>query len=162
MIEYVKKNLVVSERRSVYSEETYWWAFVQYMMGLAECLLTLHHKLGPPSPPSGLTARVNTPNVELSWIASADEDVDFYRVTVYRMESGIPNIFRDSWERDTHERIVLYRTGVFIANVSSCNRCGQMSQGNATMSFAIPGKYINPFLPHHCVHVSEKVWCIAN
>ena len=101
-----------------------------------------HHKLGPPSPPSDLTAQVNMPYVELNWTALADEDVDFYRVTVYRVESE--NILHESLEKDTHEDIVLYQTtGMFIANVSSRNRCGQMSQDDAMKPFEIPGKYIN-------------------
>ena len=115
---------------------------------------SFHHKLGPPSQPSGLTAQVNKSSVELNWnAASADEDVDFYRVAVYRMESGIPIILHESLEKDTHEHIILYRiTGVFIANVSSCNRCGQMSQGNASMVFEIQGEYIN-----HCMYVHVQL-----
>ena len=87
---------------------------------------------------------MNKSSVELNWnAASADQDIDFYRVAVYRMEDRIPIILHESKEKDTHEHVVLYRiTGVFIANVSSCNRCGQMSQ-DASMSFVMQGKYFN-------------------
>ena len=94
-----------------------------------------------PSPPSGLTVEVNESIVELNWNnASDDQDIDFYRVAVYRMEDGRPFMLHESLEKDTHEHVVLYSiTGALIANVSSYSRCGQMSQGSAIMSFVIQG-----------------------
>ena len=53
-------------------------------------------------------------------------------------------MLHESLEKDTHENVVLYHTiGMLIANVSSYNRCGQMSQGSAIVNFTIQGKYIN-------------------
>ena len=94
---------------------------------------------------------MNKSSVVLNWnAASDDQNIDFYRVAVYRMEGRIPIILHESLEKDTHEHVVLYHTtGTFIANVSSCNRCGEMSQGTASMSFEIQGM----LMLHHLMDV---------
>ena len=95
-----------------------------------------------PPPPTGLTVEVNESNVELKWNnASAHHNIDFYRVEVYMIKAGNVMMLHESLEKDTHEHVVLYHTtGTLIANVSSYNRCGQMSRGSASMSFMIQGK----------------------
>lgn len=88
---------------------------------------------------------MNESIIELNWKnASGDQDIDFYRVAVYEMEGGRTVLLHESLEKDTHEHVVLYHTtGMLIANVSSYNRCIQMSRGSASMSFMIQGKYIS-------------------
>ena len=96
-----------------------------------------------PPPPTGLTVNVSGSIVQLNWNnASDDQDIDFYRVAVYGMEGGEQVMLHESLEKDTSEQVSLYHTtGMLMASVSSCNRCGQMSRGSATESFRIGGKY---------------------
>ena len=96
-----------------------------------------------PPPPTGLTVDVNESIVWLNWNNASDgQDIDFYRVEVYRMEGGEQVILHVSLEKDTSEQVPLYHTtGMLMASVSSCNRCGQMSRGSAITSFRIGGKY---------------------
>ena len=103
--------------------------------------------LVPPPAPTGLTVEVNGSSVELNWnAASDDEEIDFYQVTVYLIEGGSPIMLHRSLEKDTHEHVIFYHiTGTLIANLSSSNRCGQMSRNNASMSFVIKGKYISKY-----------------
>ena len=113
-----------------------------------------------PTPPTGLNVEVNESTVELNWNNASDQDIDFYRVAVYRMEAGSPIMLHESQEKDTHEHVVLYGiTGTLIANVSSRNRCGQMSQGSASMRFMIQGKYINAV--HVEVHCPIASACMS-
>ena len=81
-----------------------------------------------------LNVDVVGPVATITWDPVQDQqhEVDFYLVQVY--VNGTNRLLHSSFERDAQEHAVFHTTSELVVNVSTCNRCNQLSTA-ATMSF---------------------------
>ena len=68
----------------------------------------------------------------ITWNLVQDHEIDFYLIRIFASGSDVP--LHSSFERDAQEDAVLHTTSELVVNVSTRNRCNQMSPA-ATMSF---------------------------
>ena len=75
----------------------------------------------------------------IAWDFPAENDIDFYKVEVYKSGSNHP--LHSSRVKDTSQQVAIHpTTSELVVYVTASNECGQLSQENISSTFYLQGK----------------------
>ena len=75
----------------------------------------------------------------IAWDSPAEDDIDFYRVEVYKSGSNHP--LHSSRVKDTSQQIAIHpTTSELVVYVTASNECGQLSRENISSTFDLQGE----------------------
>ena len=75
----------------------------------------------------------------IAWDSPAEDDIDFYRVEVYKSGSNHP--LHSSRVKDTSQQVAIHpTTSELVVYVTASNECGQLSRENISSTFDLQGE----------------------